>query len=407
LSAKTLFNKLFKGGMPAIIGSAFTAIVPLLGRFYLQDDHYAIWALAATLTTIFIVFDFGTSALATKLAASGQLTQPVFVRLCIIGVSAICSMAGIACLIWPYYRTISGLTSVGMLGVVFLFACIAIGTCLRCFGLVSAAVALGRGEFKRRGNIFLIGACVQASCTFLFLEIGLGIYSLGYALILSGACQAIFCTIARTKFDAVKVDQAEVTHLIWNFVKTKGLITLLGLITTQLDRWALGIVASPSLLAHYDLVNRIATIPKVALLAFGSGLVAAAHHAQSDRELKSLYRSSLSLNVGASVACAIAAGGISYYLTRNEGFLWLVFVVTIAQSINGMTIAPTMILAGIGRPQVELHYIIPLTCFSMLAYFMGVYLSNGVVLIVGWSVSMVVLSMWFLYLSGKYIVKRA
>lgn len=408
---RALALRLVKGGLPAIAASAFVAFVPILGSLYLSVDDYAVWALAATLSTIFIVFDFGTPTLATKLAGSQQLDFRTSMTLC--GLSALppIALGALAIAVWPSYSSAAHLDADR--GSAFaLIALVSLGGVLRSAGIVYGAAALGRMHFYRRTAVLFFGGSIQLVVTLVSLEAGLGIVSLGVGTVAAGFVQfAIGFAVegGRSRNDTVldSGSAVSVRRTILLFMKTRMFVAMLGLLITQLDRWALGLVGDAELLARYDIATRFVMIPKIVLIALAAGLVADSAKLSTAAQGAALLAKVQKLVLLVTVPLMVGAAVVAYFAQDIAlgiaPSLAIVAAVALAHGINCTTIAPVNILSGAGRPDYELRYLVPLAGFAAVAYLLGIATGSGMTLVVVWSTAMVVFSAWFTATSVRYV----
>lgn len=403
----SVIRRLLKGGLPAIASSGVVAVVPLSGVLFLDAKHYAVWALASTLSTVFVVFDFGTSALATKLAGSNSLSTKTMFHLLWISALPPAVLGVASILVWPVYARAAGLVYFPLDEAILLLALVAIGTLFRSVGVLFAAIALGRGHFGKRSAVLIAGALVQLAVTMAGLASDMGVMSLGAGIVAGGVVQAATATVLEALSPRATSQTVNAREIIWRFVKSKGAITALGLCVTQFDRWAVGLVGDPGLLATYDVATRIATMPKIALIAIAAGLVAESARVTSVDSLSELLRRSQRWNTFAVLVAGLAAGFVTFFVIDfglDPTLTILVIVLAgLAHSANGATIATSMILTGRGRPDLELRYVVPLAVTCIAAYALGVGLQSGAVLLGVWSLSMIAWSVWFVQRSRVYV----
>ena len=401
---ESLAIRLLQGGLPAILASGVASLVPLLGSVYVSTTEYAIWALGATLSTIFIVFDFGSPSLATKLASTDQLTRSASIKLSFISLIPPLVLGIVAVVVWPWYGRQAGLDGLSDSTVLPLFILIAVGCALRSVGLVYAASALGSGSYARRGLILIGGASVNLASTLLCLTAGMGVQSLGYGVLSAGFVQAVLgLTLGYRMLPSTSLSRhvsREVDRLIGLFLRSKGLVTLLGLGITQLDRWAVGLIGNPHLLAQYDIATRVLVMPKVALVAIAAGLIAEGGRAKAHGHVSELLRKSELLLYVVSPIATIAAGAFAILMQLSlepAMNIWILTgVLSAAHLANMMTIPSVYILTGMGRPDFELRYLIPLASITTAVYGASIILTNGQLFVVGWAVSMFGCSLFFL-----------
>lgn len=411
VSVGSLALRLIKGGLPAIAASAFVAFVPILGSIYLSVDEYAAWALAATLSTIFIVFDFGMPPLATRLAGTGELDFRTLGKLCGLSVLPPLLLGILAIFIWPLYSSAANL-SADQSTMFVLIGLVAAGGSLRCVGLVYGAAALGRMHFYRRTAILFLGGSTQLVVTLVSLEAGLGIVSLGIGTVAAGFAQfAIgFLVEGRRRNNNEKLGPAataSIHQMIVLFAKTRMFVAMLGLSITQLDRWALGLLGDPELLSRYDIVTRFVMIPKILLIALSAGLIADASRLSTSSQgialLARVQRLVFFVMLPTMALAAMAGYVVQIQALNLTPSVSIVVLIVAAHGANCTTIAPVTILTGFGRPDYELRYLIPLAGVAAIAYMIGIGTNNGVLLISVWAGAMVVFSLWFTTRSTRYI----
>lgn len=369
-------RNLIRGGVPALLSSVVTALVPALGAFFLSDDSYAVWALAATLTTIFLLVDFGTTALATKLAAERALARRSLTSLVLLTAAPPVVLTATALLVWPAYAAAAGLQRAGEPVVVVLIAAVGVGTALRSVGLVGASVALGRRQFGRRSVILLGGALVQATSTILALLAGWDLLALGAGVGVSGAYQAV-AALALARPDAEAVQHARAWPLIRRFASVRGVAVVLGVTVTQMDRWSLGLFAGATVLTAYDLAIRFATMPKIALLAFGSGLITEASGPEGRQRWRPLFDRYTRLFALLALAGTVGAAVTSVLFVQERtdlalgAVVALTVVATLSHGVHAVTIPAYFLTMGVGRPELELLYLTPLALLCACAYVLG------------------------------------
>lgn len=404
MKARSLSTRLMLGGLPAVVSAGLAAVVPLTGALFLSQDAYATWALVTTLSTIFLLFDFGAPALATKLAAEGSLNRHALVGVISLTATPPLVLGALAAAIWYPYANASGLSAYEPAVVIASILIVAVGCALRSAASVFAAISLGRRHYANRAMILVAGALASAVATVWALWAGIGLLALGLGVIANGVVGIALSMVLERRLDESGVDVA-VARLIRRFFISKGAATLLGLVITQLDRWALGLAGDASLLATYDLATRVIQIPKIALLALLVGLVAEAA-TTSGSALRRLWSRSTGLTVAVFVAAQVVCLPTALFLSASSGVrgYWpLVVGVAVAQLALTSTIPTTLILSGEGRPERELLYLVPTFLLVMGGYVSGVMLNNGVLLATVWLVSVTTTSLIYVLAGPKLI----
>ncbi|OZC70064.1 hypothetical protein CH306_05785 [Rhodococcus sp. 15-725-2-2b] len=271
---------------------------------------------------------------------------------------------------------------------------------------------MGRSHFMRRTAILFLGGSIQLIATIASLESGFGIVSLGIGIISAGFLQfvigfALEGQPSRNDPRLRRDESVSVKNTIILFMKTRLLVATLGLFITQLDRWGLGLIGNPSLLAKYDIATRFIMIPKIIIIALAAGLVADSSRLNDKSQGRLLLFRVQKLVIFATVPL-LAAASVVAFLAQETAIgavpsLLVVTLVAVAHGSNCLTIAPVNILSGIGRPDFELRYLLPLACVVAISYGVGIISGNGMVQISIWAGAMVISSIWFSVVSNKYI----
>ncbi|NKS84720.1 hypothetical protein GS571_03695 [Rhodococcus hoagii] len=408
-----LLSRLLRGGLPALAAGIITALMPIIGIRYLDASQYAVWALASTLVTVFLIIDFGTVALSVSLGSAGEASAPIVRRLLVLTAAPPILLSIVAVLVWPIYSAKSDIdASIGQ--VVLTFLLIGIGGALRSIGLIYAGIALGRKNFVGRARILVGGAVTQVAAAYLLLELGFDSIALAYSVVLSGLIQVLMSLSTNTrKLDPDSGSESQIDRVVLEFARAKGLITVLGIIVTQMDRWVLGLSGSTEFLSTYDVATRITMMPKVALIALMAGLIGDASRLKmSERDgLVRLHDRAFLLNalfavLGGFVTAAVCALILRGEMGQIEAWATVVTLIAIAQTASALTIPITMILAGMRRPQIELRYMVPLSMAVGVAYYLGISHSDSWVVLFGWAGSVALASVAFAA-AGFRIVRRA
>jgi O-antigen/teichoic acid export membrane protein len=382
-------RRLASGAMPAGIATGLLAGLPFLGRAFLPSPEYAVWALVSTIATVGLVFDFGAPALATRLAASKRLGRTHLATLLLLSSMASIVIGLLAALAWPWYVNLTSLPRLPDIPIMLI--AVSVGSALRSCISVYCSVALGREQFAVRGVSLLGQAIAQCAVTALSLWMGFGIASLPIGQALS-TIPVLTVIALRMKIGVMAWDATE-SASVWKEVRTffraRGIASAIGLSFTQLDRWIVGVVATPAVLADYDLAARVASIPKIAVLTLGlSYLLESARATNNISELQRLIRKLLSYNA-AILILAFGVCGIALWIAQpvllkstTQYFVPLLLALCIVSFANSMTAPGVMVLSGLGRPQFELHYLVPAFVASV-AFVIPSIMAGSTVLVVG------------------------
>jgi len=355
---------------------------------------------------MFLLFDFGAPALATKLAAESRATIPSILR--VIALTAIppSVLAVVAVSIWPAYAEFSGLSAFDVRTVLTVIAVVGIGSSLRSVASVYAAISLGRRRYGARAWILLVSALGNAVSTLAALSLGCELYALGIGVLVGGALGTTAALVIERHLDRGPSD-VEASRLVRIFMTSKGAATIAGLVITQLDRWALGLAGDDVLLAQYDLLTRVIQVPKIALLALLVGLVGEAT-GLTRLEVRALWRRATLVTVIAFGAAQVSCVPVGIGLAANGSSLspslvLLAFGLASAQLTLTATIPVTYIVAGRGAPQLELLYLVPLFVCVVATYAAGIFAGDASIIVVGWMASVSAASLAYVLCAPKLL----
>lgn len=370
-----LASRLLSTGSANLLSSAILVAIPLLGSLYLTDRTYATWALAATILTVAIVLDFGGPAYVSREFAAGTRSWRVLRDGTVLTGTGSLLVAGVAAMAWPLYADPETLAFGDYRGSLLLLASGA-GAALRGAVAVLGAALLSLNRLRARTCLLLGQAIAQALLTLGLLGAGAGLWSLAAGALLS-ALPPLLAARWLLRHDLLKNASSGgiVKISASSFARSRGAVTLLGLSMTQLDRWAVGAVASPSFLTQYDVLIRLASLPRVFVIGLTTVLVADGSRLTSPSQARTLIRRTTAL-VGvftllASLAVILGGGYFvanSFAREDQRALLLLLIAAVVWFGANALTAPMTLVLTGLGRPGEELKYLLPAGVLTAIAW---------------------------------------
>jgi O-antigen/teichoic acid export membrane protein len=357
--------------------------VPLSGRFFLRTDDYAVWALISTVLTIGLVLDFGAPTLATRLGVRGEATRSRILVICAVSASGtlLSGLASIAA--WPLLTANIPLATSTVWTQYAVLVLVMTGAGLRSVSAVLAAVALGQGKLRLRAVSIVLSALLQFTTTVVALVLGAGIWALAVGLLIGSIATLCYLWPKLTFSTADGAGAVPVRPLLFRFIRTKGIGTLAGLLVNQLDRWVLAIVASPAVLSSYDVAARLASAPKVLAIALAAGIAAQAVSPDETLEdfaahlRRTTVLSAVVMIVVDALVALVLLGAELLGILATSSLFWMLFVLlATAHLVNGLTAAGTTALNALGKPQVELRYLVAVLCLAVVGYGMSLLLTD-------------------------------
>lgn len=346
-------------GLPVLLASGLIYLLPLMARPFLSVSEYATWALGATVLSITLVFDLGSTPFVLTTAGTSLLTQRRLAASTALAVAGALAPGLALAALWPLYSQGRGMAMAGASGILY-FVAITVAASLRSAALVSLAVMLATGRLHRRARALLGQAILQVVATAGSLWLGAGIWALPLGAFVSGACLLAY---VRSGFIAPE-EVRPATHVVRlrTYVRARLGLTALGLYLTQLDRWVVGLIVPVSAMATYDAASRIAGLPRLVIIALSGVLVADSSHAREAgvRAVAAVYQKALTATAGVGLVLATGVVAIAALPAfRSLAPLGLVAALTVAFTVHAVTAPGTQILNGIGAPQAEYRYLLP------------------------------------------------
>lgn len=406
-----LARGMIAGGLPVVLAAGISLAVPLLGRIYLTPDAYAVWALVSTVVTMSIVLDFGAPAYVLRVIAIGGSGAKAIVRgaaASLIGSLVIGVLGAVA---WRFYPIRSDISVAGAGMLLFVAAGAASG--IRAILVVVTSALLAYGSRMQRGLIVLAQALLQLGLTWLLLARGVGVPSLVIATAASSGLTlvAAMLVLRRHPTTGFSLPRGEFR----TFATSRTMVTMIGLALTQADRWILGIVASPGLLADYDTAVRLASIPRVVAINLALVLVAdGARRAAQQQDLTELARKATRITVAAvllssvgSVVLVVALSMLSPHPSLVVGSWWMFAGMLVWFGVNAATAPATLMATGVGQPQEELRYLVPCLLITGICWGVGILVGSTTVMIYGAGVALGLTSLWFLLVRAPRVWAKA
>jgi len=312
--------------------------------------------------------------------------------------------------VWPVF---SGQADVSMSALEGICALIlaGLGASTRSIVLILVSQLQLQRRFAARGLALLCQALLQVVIALILLLAGAGVWALPLSLLLSAAPVA-FITSRTVQQQAPDTAAAEGVRAwsppadIWPYIRARAAVTLLGLLMTQLDRWAVGAVSSAEFLQAYDIAARIALLPKMLVLAFVAGLVPEARSVSPERwrAYKNRALTLTALTIFAfSVALAITVALITTLdlFQPTDTFLLLFSAMLVWHGVNALTAPVTLLWIGLGHPGRELLYLLPCVGTTALGWVLAGATGSDFGMAAALGGSLVLWSTVFIFLPGK------
>ncbi len=299
----------------SVLGLVVPAILPFVAAAVLSTTEFAMWALLSTVARAGQVFDLGATVyVQAHLARSLQRRRLVY-RGLVASCTGAAAVGGLAfCTAWlGNFRGFGAQTD----GLLMLIVAVSLGSVLRSIAFVGATAALSRGWYSKRDRILLGSSGAFGVCGLFGLWGGLGVWALPVGMLAGGVLGS---TLAVGAILEQKNSSGASGALpkVGPYVRRRTLISGASALLQEGDRWVIGGIIGPEALAVYELATRIATLPRMFVLAASPVVVtrAAVLSKSSVGDLTAAYRGYRNLLAGLGAAGIAACLGMVFLLAK-------------------------------------------------------------------------------------------
>lgn len=406
-----LARRLSGGATGPLLSFVALFLLPLLGALALDDRNFAFWALLSTVATVALSLDFGGVALVTARFFSEPRGR-LLVKSSALSAMGALTVGAFACLVWiPYSHTALGesLSAVTAIGAILTMS---IASAIRSVLMVIAQAALISSKLALRnvataGHAFLaaIATAVLLFSTHSFWALPLGWLTSG-VLVMSVVLP--WARLVR----ATQAAESTVTQQ-FNWRQFTGLRTVTTISASALlnsDRWIIGALGGPALLAAYEVAWRFAALPRflVANLVLRVSADVASLGRSDKRELGDLLRgSTLIAVIAGTLSCApVVAGYWAFVSFTGAEPKWPMFLgMLVAFTISGFTAPLSLSGATVGNAWIDLPYVTGALILSGIAAVVAGVAERPELFIVGYLCATVIAVVFF-FLYAPALVRR-
>ncbi len=373
-------RRLLHTGVPILVSNATVVVIPVIARGYLSTVDYAVFALLMTVVVAAGILDLGGGAYVQSFGYGRATTTREYataVGLATGGAAAVTS-AALAASTVVVPRLGSDLSTGSVVALVA-----ASGLAAMARGAV--AVMMSRLQiaqrFALRSTVAGVQAVLQVGACWLLLASGLGLWALPWALALGSGVALVgahLVLVTRPTDLPTAARRAPVAR----FASFRTMSALLGIGSSQADRWVLALVAAPLFLADYDTALRFAALPAAFVGAVFVGIVAESAAAPDDDDRHSLVRRYTARVAGVvtALSLAVAVGvvllGTLGLVPLSRQLLLILGMALVWSGTNAVTAPTTFAFVGVGAPQKELLYAAPAFACTALGWVLAIWVDQ-------------------------------
>lgn len=374
-----LASRMMRSALGPVVSVITLVALPLLGRLFLGDDAFAFWALLATVGTAAVVVDLGGPLHVAATLARPEADHAGALR------RALCySVAGsglvtlVALLAWVPYVELTRFEGVSAFAGLAALAAMGGAAAIRSTGAVAAAAALAYEDFRLRTWVLAAQAVCTLAITLGLLVAGLGFWALPLGTAVGGGVPGVWGLFAlhRRHPQLRHGEGMSVRGEARTLASVRLQVAALSLALTQADRWVVGAIGGPSLLAQYEVAWRLAVLPKLGVLALAVILIPDAARVRGEAQAliaaqarRATRVTAVLLMVGALLTGGIAALAIPQLAPSGTGLVTGLFLLLLlGHCVHSLTAPGTMIANGLGRPRAEIGYLVLAFGVAMLGW---------------------------------------
>lgn len=356
--------RMVSGASGPLISFIALFALPLLGALVLDTEQFAFWAILASISTVALSLDFGGVALLTARFHAERRGRLLW-RCSLLSAAGALAVGVVALLAWSAVGTTMFASSVPMLDALLAIGAMTVATAIRSAMMVIAQAALMDDDLVLR-NVTTAGHAVLATVvTVTTLFVWQTYWALPLGWLASGILLLPACAIAASRSIRRSTFSPTIEQQVQNvrFGAIRTVATILGSILLQADKWVVGIIGGPAVLAVYEVAWRFANLPRflVQNLAIRVGADGATFSSSDGAELRRLLRHSTLICVVAAVV-AIGAVTPAYFLFNQFGELDSNAVLFIAMiltfSLLSLTAPWSFAGVALGRAGIDVPYVV-------------------------------------------------
>lgn len=403
----SLTRRLAAGGVGPLLSFVALFGLPVLGAVVLDDVDFAFWSLLSTIATVALSLDFGGTVAVTARFFSEPRAM-LLIKSCALSAGGALMVGLLACLLWIPFSTTAMGRAIPDQTALPAIAAMSVASALRSVLAVIAQAALVTNRLALRNTAIAGHSFLAAMVSVVLLFYTRSYWALPLGWLISGvALSAAVVPWAWQVCVSTASDTAVSQPFIWRRfagLRTASAITSSVLLTS--DRWIVGALGGPALLAAYEVAWRFGVLPRFLvqnlILRVGAD---AAKLGRADRdEFTGLIRqtSLIAVVIGAVTCAPVAvAYGVFAHLSATTAH-WPLFVAILAAfTVVGFASPLSFTAAAIGNGWIDLPYLSAALATSGVAAAAAWHLDNPWIFIAGYLLATVLPLVWYVrYVPG-------
>ena len=373
-----LLRQMMAGAAGPLVSFIVLFALPLIGAFTLSTTQFAMWTLLSTISTIALSIDFGGTAL-TMARLHVEDRKKLFMRAGGLSAGGSMLIGAIAMCVWvPFSRTQDSV-AFGVPEALAAILVTALAAALRSYLLILAQAALNDHLFGLRTFLTAGQSFVAALVTVVLVFTTRSAWALPLGWLISCAVVlaiGIPLAIRRQVYSKPPIrtgqGDSDSQATFRTFAWSRTVVSILSTLIFQADRWVVGAIGGPAVLATYEVAWRFASLPRFLIqnLSAVLGGSAAASRITAPSTVAALLRRS-SVIAGTLGFVGAICSGVLYALLPGQmdgGYdLRLFAIMAFVFLLFGASAPLSVITLGVGMPKLDIPYMALTALLSMIS----------------------------------------
>ena len=372
-----LLRQMMAGAAGPLVSFIVLFALPLIGAFTLSTTQFAMWTLLSTISTIALSIDFGGTAL-TMARLHVEERKKLFMRAGLLSASGSMLIGVIAMCVWVPFSHTQDSIAFGVPEALAAIFVTALAAALRSYLLILAQAALNDHLFGLRTFLTAGQSFVAALVTVVLVFTTRSAWALPLGWLIS--CAVILATgiplaIRRQVYSKPPITAEEngpdTQTTFRTFAWSRTVVSILSTLIFQADRWVVGAIGGPAVLATYEVAWRFASLPRFLIqnLSAVLGGSAAVSRVLEPSKVTALLRRSSAIAGTLGVVGALCSGALYKLLAgqMDGGYdLRLFAVMALVFLLFGASAPLSVITLGVGMPKLDIPYMALTAFLSMV-----------------------------------------
>ena len=388
--------------------------VPLLGALALDSTQFAVWAVLATISTLAVSLDFGGNSYLMA-NVRYESSRGLLLRACLLSGSGSVLVGSLGMAIWWPYSATDAAQGFGTAEGILAIGTLTVGSALRSALQVLAQLALYREVFVLRNVVLISHSFTYAAVTAGLLLSTRSAWALPIGWMTSSALLILPCLFWAHRSGVLdgqlNAELPPKATAMKQFVISRSKVTIVGGLLLQSDRWVVGALGGPVMLAAYEVAWRFAALPRFLAqhLSMAAAVDAPRLRDESPGDLFSFLKLTTRIAGLASLAASVvvlALYGISVHVWDLPSSWAYLSGMLVSFSLLSSTMPTSIVSQSLGMPELDLSYLYVAAILTVCGGVLAFLYAAPQVFVVVYLASLALSCVWFIWYGRARIMKR-